>query len=210
MRKVCELGRSMVEMLGVLAIIGVLSVGGIAGYSKAMFKHKLNKQTEQIGLILDYMIINQESLKTADFYVLNTLKKLNIISEDMVKENDNMYAYDIFNTRIKLENHHLPSQPAGGLAIGLQIDTSGHSMDICRNLLTMAQQRADDISRVYVQRTETDASNTNMSTYYGNKITSQNKYLRNLSITQIDNACQVCEDTTECFVFVLIGYTDVK
>lgn len=29
-------GRSMVEMLGVLAIIGVLSIGGIAGYSRAM------------------------------------------------------------------------------------------------------------------------------------------------------------------------------
>ena len=27
-----ESGRSMVEMLGVLAIIGVLSIGGIAGY----------------------------------------------------------------------------------------------------------------------------------------------------------------------------------
>ena len=41
-----ENGRSMVEMLGVLAIIGVLSVGAIAGYSKAMFKYKLNKQAE--------------------------------------------------------------------------------------------------------------------------------------------------------------------
>ena len=39
-------GRSMVEMLGVLAIIGVLSVGAIAGYSKAMMKYKLNKQAE--------------------------------------------------------------------------------------------------------------------------------------------------------------------
>ena len=29
-------GRSMVEMLGVLAIIGVLSIGGIAGYRAAM------------------------------------------------------------------------------------------------------------------------------------------------------------------------------
>lgn len=36
-------GRSMVEMLGVLAIIGVLSIGGIAGYSKAMEKLKWNK-----------------------------------------------------------------------------------------------------------------------------------------------------------------------
>lgn len=36
-------GRSMIEMLGVLAIIGVLSVGGIAGYSKAMTQFKVNK-----------------------------------------------------------------------------------------------------------------------------------------------------------------------
>lgn len=43
-----ESGRSMIEMLGVLAIIGVLSVGGIAGYSKAMNKFKVNKTVDQI------------------------------------------------------------------------------------------------------------------------------------------------------------------
>lgn len=36
-------GRSMIEMLGVLAIIAVLTVGGIAGYSKAMTQFKVNK-----------------------------------------------------------------------------------------------------------------------------------------------------------------------
>jgi len=41
----------MIEMLGVLAIIGVLSVGGIAGYSKAMQKYRINKTIEQITLI---------------------------------------------------------------------------------------------------------------------------------------------------------------
>ncbi len=46
-----ETGRSMIEMLGVLAIIGVLSVGGIAGYSKAMMKYRINKTIEQITLI---------------------------------------------------------------------------------------------------------------------------------------------------------------
>ena len=44
-------GRSMIEMLGVLAIIGVLSVGGIAGYSKAIQKYRINKAIEQITLI---------------------------------------------------------------------------------------------------------------------------------------------------------------
>lgn len=43
-----ESGRSMIEMLGVLAIIGVLSVGGIAGYSQAMSKFKVTKTTDQI------------------------------------------------------------------------------------------------------------------------------------------------------------------
>ena len=46
-----ETGRSMIEMLGVLAIIGVLSVGGIAGYSKAMQKYRINKTIEQFSLI---------------------------------------------------------------------------------------------------------------------------------------------------------------
>jgi len=43
-------GRSMIEMLGVLAIIGVLSVGGIAGYSKAMMKYRINKTIEEITI----------------------------------------------------------------------------------------------------------------------------------------------------------------
>ena len=37
-----ESGRSMVEMLGVLAIIGVLSIGGIAGYTMAMNRYRAN------------------------------------------------------------------------------------------------------------------------------------------------------------------------
>lgn len=45
-------GRSMVEMLGVLAIIGVLSVGGISGYSKAMAKFKLTKAQDQLTMMI--------------------------------------------------------------------------------------------------------------------------------------------------------------
>ena len=56
--KSCELGRSMIEMLGVLAIIGVLSVGGIAGYSKAMEKFKINKTIEQYNYLIFGMLDN--------------------------------------------------------------------------------------------------------------------------------------------------------
>ncbi|MDD3669075.1 MAG: hypothetical protein PHX68_02160 [Alphaproteobacteria bacterium] len=43
MIKTNENGRSMVEMLGVLAIIGVLSIGGILGYTTAMNRHRANQ-----------------------------------------------------------------------------------------------------------------------------------------------------------------------
>ena len=53
MKKVLlEKGRSMIEMLGVLAIIGVLSVGGIAGYSKAMEQYRINKAIDAIATII--------------------------------------------------------------------------------------------------------------------------------------------------------------
>ena len=44
-------GRSMVEMLGVLAIIGVLSVGGVYGYGVAMKKHKANELLHQASML---------------------------------------------------------------------------------------------------------------------------------------------------------------
>ena len=45
MFSVSESGRSMVEMLGVLAIIGVLSIGAVAGYKFAITKYKANETT---------------------------------------------------------------------------------------------------------------------------------------------------------------------
>ena len=72
-------GRSMVEMLGVLAIIGVLSAGGLAGYSKAMFKHKLNSTMEQITMLVTNIRTmfgtqgNYNGLTSADAYKLGAI-----------------------------------------------------------------------------------------------------------------------------------------
>ncbi|MBQ9738029.1 MAG: hypothetical protein IJV75_00740 [Alphaproteobacteria bacterium] len=50
MKQNYESGRSMVEMLGTLAIVGVLSVGGIAGYSYGMDKYRANTIINDIML----------------------------------------------------------------------------------------------------------------------------------------------------------------
>ena len=44
-------GRSMVEMLGVLAVIGVISIGGIAGYRMAMNRYQANQIANEINLM---------------------------------------------------------------------------------------------------------------------------------------------------------------
>ena len=54
MKNTNESGRSMVEMLGVLAIIGVLSIGGIAGYSMAMNRYRAN---EALDIANKYAVI---------------------------------------------------------------------------------------------------------------------------------------------------------
>ncbi len=61
-----ESGRSMVEMLGVLAIIGVLSVGGIAGYTTAMRSHRTNEIVNACSLL--YVVGNTKNESDAIEY----------------------------------------------------------------------------------------------------------------------------------------------
>lgn len=85
-------GRSMIEMLGVLAIIGVLSVGGIVGYSKAMDKYKTNQ-------VLNGVTHTINNIKTL-FMAQNNVKGLNtkeaydagVIPDEFKPDNENLAA----------------------------------------------------------------------------------------------------------------------
>ncbi|MBR5129838.1 MAG: hypothetical protein IKV03_01245 [Alphaproteobacteria bacterium] len=50
MKRIFESGRSMLEMLGVLAIAGVLSIGGVTGYSYAMNKYRANETLNELQI----------------------------------------------------------------------------------------------------------------------------------------------------------------
>ena len=75
-------GRSMIEMLGVLAVIGVLSVGGIAGYSKAMMNYRINKTIEQISISASNIraFISRQRKGSLNNTIL---KKANLVPEEM-------------------------------------------------------------------------------------------------------------------------------
>lgn len=82
--KKSQLGRSMVEMLGVLAIIGVLSIGGIAAYNKAVEKHKINETIDEITTIVQD-IRTLANGRGYDF-LYGDIKNLGIISENKIKK----------------------------------------------------------------------------------------------------------------------------
>ena len=103
-------GRSMIEMLGVLAIIGVLSVGGIAGYSKAMMKYRINKTIEQITLIAGNIRTFYSTQKTYAGLDSTTadgrkiIQKAKLIPDEMLEISDGTISkiMDIFGNEIKI------------------------------------------------------------------------------------------------------------
>lgn len=77
----------MVEMLGVLAIVGVLSVGGIAGYSKAMNKYKLNKFVDQMSNIISGIMASFWGMANIKDINNVNVKKLGLVPENMNEGN---------------------------------------------------------------------------------------------------------------------------
>ena len=87
-------GRSMIEMLGVLAIVGVLTVGGIAGYSKAMEKFKMNQLIEEyrnvVFTLLEYQKDIRESVDMTGAKTIDLLDKLNAIPQKWEKHSETL------------------------------------------------------------------------------------------------------------------------
>ena len=82
MKHTNESGRSMVEMLGVLAIIGVLSVGGIAGYSMAMSKFKITKTIDQVQTIITNLRTLYASQRTYQPLPSQTAYNMGILTDE--------------------------------------------------------------------------------------------------------------------------------
>ena len=86
MLKTNENGRSMIEMLGVLAIIGVLSVGGIAGYSKAMNKFKTNKVADNVSMLVANIKTMYAQQKTYGNLSTSSANEMGLIPDELVKK----------------------------------------------------------------------------------------------------------------------------
>ncbi len=97
-------GRSMIEMLGVLAIIGVLSVGGIAGYSKAMMKFRINKTIDQVSQIAQNIRILYARQKNYGSLSAKIVYKANLAPREMFEDGSGSYGMtNAFGGRVGFE-----------------------------------------------------------------------------------------------------------
>lgn len=104
--KINESGRSMIEMLGVLSIISVLSTSGIALYSKAMEKRKLSVLSDQVVEIANNIHNVYMSRRNYCGLVMptKTKDKHKLIPANMWKKgkNDNIAAYHILGGEVEI------------------------------------------------------------------------------------------------------------
>lgn len=103
MLKTNENGRSMIEMLGVLAIIGVLSVGGIAGYSKAMNKFKTNKVADNVSMLVANIKTMYAQQKTYGNLSTTSANEMGLIPDELVKKIGNNTSYrNAYNGEVEI------------------------------------------------------------------------------------------------------------
>lgn len=113
-------GRSMVEMLGVLAIIGVLSVGGIAGYSKAMAKFKTSKALDQVSTTVANVRTLYASQPNYNGLTTEIAIQMGAIGPEMlngVKQEAASEAFNAFNGNVTVTAVDVSGRTDGGFEV---------------------------------------------------------------------------------------------
>ena len=191
-----EKGRSMVEMLGVLAIIGVLSVGAMNGYSKAIFKYKLNKQAEQMNTVINAVAKYAHSFST-DFRNQNLTSyfiKLDEIPTEMIRMNVSAEIYDTFE--IKWSIYSLQDNNSVEKTINLAFadassltKNTSQSLEICRNLIVTAKENSANIYSVSTLSGYQTEEEQKGVLYGDNACSSGRVCLKNMTLEQIYDIC---------------------
>ncbi len=202
-----ETGRSMVEMLGVLAIIGVLSVGAIAGYQKAMMKYKLNKHAQAITMLINNALQIKDSLpkpKNDTMYYADVFNKLKLLPDGIKYQNGSNVKDKYFNILMSIYQTNTGTQDFGG--IGFNFGEKANAMaDVCRNIVFAAKENAENLWLLELG-SAVGGNTTYFGEHYGNKYcdNKSKKCLSALTLIDTESLCNSCQqDAASCTFYVL-------
>ena len=217
-RQTNPIGRSMIEMLGVLAIIAVFSVGGIAGYSKAMRIWNSNQQKEQMTQILHSLIrlryeLGREKNSASTTPIMPVLKAIDEIpagltfwANSLMDKNDNRYyaSYGQNCWQTKQDSEEKTCQFQYYLQIFLvKTDSSlvPSSEDACANFINIAKENVKDVGAIITfWGNPKDDDNPNHWRGYEQKTAFTQTTLKTASPLQISNVCKECKNHSSCMV----------
>ena len=189
-------GRSMVEMLGVLAIIGVLSVGAMSGYSKAMMKYKLNKQAEQLSTLFNEAAIYAKQFtfnNSQSNYVTPTFIKLGLVPVEMIKGGNSNYIYDIFNNQISITKRGKTANVEPDvMSVSITYNNKENPNDIamCRNVIIAIKENAAILYRMGTHDAGGGPSPSKHTIYSGYDTCDEFNCISDLTFTKIDDMCR--------------------
>ena len=131
-------GRSMIEMLGVLAIIGVLSVGGIAGYSKAMEKFKINKVIDDFNMLAMNILEHRDAFEKlgnteTEYQITDTIYAMNLVPSNW-KQLSSLYLEDSMGNWLNIYVRKNSSDSYNGIVFDYNLD--GMSADENNNYIS--------------------------------------------------------------------------
>ena len=193
-------GRSMIEMLGVLAIIGVLSVGGIAGYSKAMEKYKLNKVTEQYSYLFQGLLEHGDSLRLSgpeDKFLTNIVTALNLVPTSWTLNSNNLSFIDDYGNNVGIITRNKE------FVFNLGFRNAELNTKTCEAFF----QNVFQPLHAYMNRIHFyDMKSVNQQyMYYGDTMCSNGRLcLRDMTVSDIHKACGYCsiKEGSGCFLVV--------
>lgn len=191
-----QLGRSMIEMLGVLAIIGVLSVGGIAGYSKAMQMYAINKHRDAlIEFLSNFLRIKDELPYKEDGTAINYPEIMEAM--DMLpKEFTVVRGIQWVNMRDKYGHNIRFYYSNNGFGILYSFHNNKNSSLVCQALAETALSFKNEVYMMY--RQPMAGSGIPYYTIYGNNYCRKNyKCLNSLTVNDINELCYFYNDKDE-------------
>ena len=187
---VAQCGRSMIEMLGVLAIVGVLSVGGIQGYSKAMEKIRFNKALSEYNTLMFGFFQHIDDIRkipdddvSSPYAFYDLLVALDIIPISW-KGYSKFVTDDLGNT-IRFYPNSIEVMFNYGNVGG------NNRISFCRALYDLlAKSYQNELNHVYIWK----GGKTTDIVYYGNRYCGENvSCIRNMTLNDINKQCQICD-----------------
>ncbi|MBR2299497.1 MAG: type II secretion system protein [Alphaproteobacteria bacterium] len=200
-----ENGRSMVEMLGVLAIIGVLSVGALSGYNNAMKKHKFNQLVtnwEQFIANIKYyedFLIQESQGKSTYFPIISYLQSLHIVPDTWNVQETTLFdnfqnastIHISFNTRITIDYY-----------LGSSVDSSFKTTFCTDMLMRLIKPNSNSFEFTFVYRGQDNPSSVR---FWGDNFCSgSKKCIKDMTATDAYDICAPCVQGSDCILAIAL------